>query len=186
MKKKAKGALCLLLTGLLWLTGCGSSFSDEVIARIDGREVMKSEYMVYLYTSTQSFVSAAGSDVWDMDFDGMTGAELVQERAFSTIQSVVAAEQYAEENNISLTEDQKTEAHTMAEEFLSQLTEEDLAKMGVDEEQDVYKRQGRSSADGYQQKMPPVLSENNKIQLRYRWSDRYRSVRQNSWYHRYR
>ena len=95
MKKKAKGALCLLLTGLLWLTGCGSSFSDEVIARIDGREVMKSEYMVYLYTSTQSFVSAAGSDVWDMDFDGMTGAELVQERAFSTIQSVVAAAQSA-------------------------------------------------------------------------------------------
>ena len=135
MKKKVKGALCLLLTGLLWLTGCGSSFSDEVIARIDGREVMKSEYMVYLYTSTQSFVSAAGSDVWDMDFDGMTGAELVQERAFSTIQSVVAAEQYAEENNISLTEDQKTEAHTMAEEFLSQLTEEELAKMGVDQEQ---------------------------------------------------
>lgn len=135
MKKKAKGALCLLLTGLLWLTGCGSSFSDEVIARIDGREVMKSEYMVYLYTSTQSFVSAAGSDVWDMDFDGMTGAELVQERAFSTIQSVVAAEQYAEENGISLTEDQKTEAHTMAEEFLSQLTEEELAKMGVDQEQ---------------------------------------------------
>ena len=126
MKKKAKGALCLLLTGLLWLTGCGSSFSEEV---------MKSEYMVYLYTSTQSFVSAAGSDVWDMDFDGMTGAELVQERAFSTIQSVVAAEQYAEENNISLTEDQKTEAHTMAEEFLSQLTEEELAKMGVDQEQ---------------------------------------------------
>ena len=56
MKKKAKGALCLLLTGLLWLAGCGSSFSDEVIARIDGREVMKSEYMVYLYTSTESFV----------------------------------------------------------------------------------------------------------------------------------
>jgi len=135
MKKKAKGALCLLLSGLLWLTGCGGSFSDEVIARIDGREIMKSEYMVYLYTSTESFVSAAGSDVWNMDFDGMTGAELVQERAFSTIQSVVAAEQYAEENGISLTEAQKTEAHTMAEEFLSQLTEEDLAKMGVDEEQ---------------------------------------------------
>lgn len=54
----------------------------------------------------------------------------MQERAFSTIQSVVAAEQYAEENGISLTEAQKTEAHTMAEEFLSQLTEEDLAKNG--------------------------------------------------------
>lgn len=38
----------------------------------------------------------------------------MQERAFSTIQSVVAAEQYAEENGISLTEAQKTEAHTMA------------------------------------------------------------------------
>lgn len=135
MKKKIRGALCLLLSGLLWLTGCGSSFSDEVIARIDGREVMKSEYMVYLYTSTESFVSAAGSDVWDMDFDGMTGAELVQERAFSTIQSVVAAEKYAAENGISLTDEQKTEAHTMAEEFLSQLSDQDRAKMGVDEKQ---------------------------------------------------
>ena len=134
MKKKVWGAFCLWITGLLFLAGCGSTFSDEVIARIDGKDVMKSEYMVYLYTTTESFVSAAGDDVWNMDFDGMSGEELVQERAFSTIQSVAAAENYAAANGITLTEEEKTAAHEAAEEFLTRVSEQDLEKMGVDQE----------------------------------------------------
>lgn len=131
-KKKRMFLLNLLICGFLFAS-CGSGFSDEVIAKIDDQEIMKSEYMVYLYTTTQSFVSAAGNDVWDMDFDGQTGEELVQERALSTMQSVIAAEKYAAENNISLTEDQIQEAHSAADEFWNKLTEEDREKMGIDE-----------------------------------------------------
>ena len=71
---------------------------------------MKSEYMVYLYTTSQSFVAAAGADVWKLDFDGQTADELVEERTISTIQSVIAAKEYAAANGIALTEEQKTAA----------------------------------------------------------------------------
>lgn len=133
MKKRYKIIFCLLFALLLPLSGCGKSFSDEVIAKIDGKEVMKSEYMVYLYTTTQNFVSTAGNDVWNIDFDGMTGEELVQERAFTTIQSVVAASQYAKENDVVLSEAQKQEAYQAATDFLEQTPQQDLQKMGVNE-----------------------------------------------------
>lgn len=137
MKKKIRSLLCLLLVAVLSLTACGSStaeFTDEAVLKIDGQEIMKSEYMVYLYTTTQSFVAAAGKDVWNMDFDGQTADELVEERTISTLQSVKAAEEYAAANGIALTEEQKEEAKAAAEQFISTVDEADLAKMGMDTE----------------------------------------------------
>ena len=115
MKSKIKGLLCLLLTAFS-LTACvDSSVEDVAVMKIDGQEIMKSEYMVYLYTTTKSFVSAAGEDVWNMDFDGQTADELVEERTINTIQSVIAAKEYAEANGIALTEEQKAAAAEAAD-----------------------------------------------------------------------
>ena len=110
MKRKIMGLLCLLLTAFS-LTACvDSSVKDVAVLKIDGQEIMKSEYMVYLYTTTEGFVTMAGDDVWSMDFDGQTADELVEERTISTIQSVIAAKEYAAVNGISLTEEQKAAA----------------------------------------------------------------------------
>lgn len=135
MKRTIKSLFCLLLFAVLSLTACGSNaaeFIDEAVLKIDGREIMKSEYMVYLYTTTQSFVAAAGEDVWNMDFDGQTADELVEERTISTLQSVLAAEKYAKNNDIVLTEEQKEEAKAAAEQFIDTVDAADLEKMGVD------------------------------------------------------
>lgn len=136
MKKRCNSLLCLLLFAILSLTACGSStkFTDEAVLKIDGQEIMRSEYMVYLYTTTQSFIAAAGEDVWNMDFDGETADELVEERTISTLQSVLAAEKYAETHDIALTDAQKEEAKAAAEQFVSAVDAETLAKMGVDAE----------------------------------------------------
>lgn len=134
MKKKMKSLLGILLAGMLCLTACSSGtseFADEAVLKVDGQEIMKSEYMVYLYTTTKSFISAAGEDVWTMDFDGQTADELVEERTISTIQSVIAAKEYAEANGIALTEEEKAAAKAAAEQFIAGVSEEDLAKMGV-------------------------------------------------------
>ncbi len=133
MKKKVKTLLGLVLAAALSLTACGSAeFKDEAVMKISGQDIMKSEYMVYLYTTTKSFVAAAGEDVWNMDFDGQTADELVEERTISTIQSVIAAKEYAAANNISLTEEEKAAAKAAAEQFIAGVSEDDLAKMGVD------------------------------------------------------
>jgi hypothetical protein len=132
MKSKIKGLLCLLLTAFS-LTACvDSSVEDVAVMKIDGQEIMKSEYMVYLYTTTKSFVSAAGEDVWSMDFDGQTADELVEERTINTIQSVIAAKEYAEANGIALTEEQKAAAAEAAEQFMQGVSAEDLKKMNLD------------------------------------------------------
>ena len=135
MKKRMKALLGFLLTTSLCLTACGgAAFKDEAVLKIDGQEILKSEYMVYLYTTTKSFLSAAGEDVWTMDFDGQTADELVEERTISTIQSVIAAKEYAAANGIALTEEQKAAAEAAADQFMAGVSEEDLAKMGVDAE----------------------------------------------------
>ena len=135
MKKKRKSLLGILLAGMLCLTACGGSgLQDEAVMKIDGQEIMRSEYMVYLYTTTKSFLSAAGEDVWTMDFDGQTADELVEERTISTIQSVIAAKADAKANDITLSDDQKKEAKAATEQFIAGVSEEDLEKMGVDAE----------------------------------------------------
>jgi len=132
MKRKMKSLIGLFLAGAMCLTGCGSSaFTDEAVLKIDGQEIMKSEYMVYLYTTTAGFVSAAGQDVWNMDFDGQTADELVAERTISTIQTVIAAKEYAAANGIALTDNDKAAAKAAAEQFITGVSEGDLAKMGV-------------------------------------------------------
>lgn len=135
MKRKMKSLIGLLLAGMFCLTGCGSSasaFTDEAVMKVNGQEIMKSEYMVYLYTTTKSFVSAAGEDVWSMDFDGKTADEMVEERTISTIQSVIAAKEYAAANGIALTEEQKEAAKAAADYFIAGVSEADMAKMGID------------------------------------------------------
>lgn len=139
---KKKGLLCLLTAGMMAFSACGntgtdgsnSNFNDEVVMTIDGNEIMKSEYMVYLYTTTKSFTAVGQEDIWTMDFDGQTADELVAERTLKTLQSVVAANKYAKENNLTLTDEQKAEAVEASNQFVLNIPEEDLQKMGVDEE----------------------------------------------------
>ncbi|KAF5070897.1 Foldase protein PrsA [anaerobic digester metagenome] len=135
---KKKGLLCLLAAGVMALSACSadagknSRFNDEIVMKVDGREIMKSEYMVYLYTTTKSFTAVGGDDIWTMDFDGQTADELVAERTLNTLQSVIAAMNYAEENKIALTTEQKEAAAKASEQFVTNVPAEDIQKMGID------------------------------------------------------
>ena len=140
---KKKGLLCLLTAGIMMLSACSgktddvsaaSNFNDQVVMKVDGKEIMKSEYMVYLYTTTKSFTTVGGYEIWTMDFDGQTADELVQERTLNTLQSVIAATNYANENNITLSEEQKAGAVSASEQFVANVPEEELKKMGIDAE----------------------------------------------------
>lgn len=93
MKKHLRSMLCTVLSGALLLTGCGSTsdFTEEAVLKIDGQEITKSEYMVHLYTTSMELVSAGGEDVWNMDFEGQTADELVEEHTIRTLQGLVAA-----------------------------------------------------------------------------------------------
>lgn len=137
MIKYATRLLCFLLFAVMGLAACGdgkNAAGNATVLKIDGENITRSEYMVYLYTATQNFLSAAGEEVWNMDFDGQTADELLEERTISTLQSVIAAKAYAEENGIALTEEQKAAAKTAADDFIAGVAPEDLEKMGIDAE----------------------------------------------------
>lgn len=144
--KKMK-LLAMLLACTMLATSCGSktaetedvtvaenSFVDEVIMQVNGEDVMKSEYMVYLYTTTQSVVAMAGEDVWVTDIEGMTADEVVEERTLETLRKVKASVDYAAENGIVLSDEDLTMAEESATGFMSYVSAEDAVKMGITEE----------------------------------------------------
>ena len=57
-----------LLIAVMSFTACSSTsnFVDEAVLKIDGQEIMKSEYMVHLYTASTELVSTAGEEAWNM------------------------------------------------------------------------------------------------------------------------
>lgn len=125
----------LFAAALSLTTACSSasSFTDEAVLKIDGQEIMKSEYMVHLYTASTELISSVGEDAWNMDFDGQSADELLESHTINTLQNLVAAKKYADEHNISLTAEEKETAKTTSEQFLSSADKKDLKKMGVDE-----------------------------------------------------
>ena len=134
MKRKWKSLLGLFL--VFALTACGKgSPADQTVLRIGEEEISRTEYMVYLYTTSQSFEAAAGEDVWGMDFDGQSADQLVEERTINTLQSVIAAEDYAAANGIFLTDEEKEQAKLAAEQFFVGVDAEDQEKINVDLEE---------------------------------------------------
>ena len=132
-----KSLLCFLLIATFLMTACSNhttDFADEVVLKIDGQEITKSEYMTHLYTTSMDFISSAGEDAWSMDFEGQTADELVESHTITTLQRLVAAKKYAAENNINLTEQEKEEVKLSAEKFISGISKDNLAKMGIDTE----------------------------------------------------
>ena len=132
-----KSLLCFLLIATFLMTACSNhttDFADEVVLKIDGQEITKSEYMTHLYTTSMDFISSAGEDAWGTDFEGQTADELVESHTITTLQRLVAAKKYAAENNINLTEQEKEEAKRSAEKFISDISKDNLAKMGIDTE----------------------------------------------------
>ena len=135
MKKKI--IMGLLCAGVLALSACGnktSAFVEEVVMVIDEQEVMKSEYMTYMYMNTQALLSVGGEEIWDMEMDGMNADELIQTQVLQTMQTVIAAGDYAQENEIVLEEQYKEKSIEDAKSFLATVSEEDIAKIGVKEE----------------------------------------------------
>ena len=100
-----------LLIAVMSFTACSSStsnFVDEAVLKIDGQEIMKSEYMVHLYTASTELVSTAGEEAWNMDFDGQSADELLESHTINTLQNLIAAKKYADETaSPSLTKKKK-------------------------------------------------------------------------------
>ncbi len=93
---------------------------DKTVITINGEEVGSKEYEIYLNEVIKSFEKIGGSDIWDTDFDGRSAFDTAKENALNSLKMVKLTVNYADENGISLTDDEKKQAETEAESYTSE------------------------------------------------------------------
>lgn len=126
------GLLCVLL---MLFTGCTAGNQQETIITINNREIKKPEFMLYLYEATQDFKYIGGNDIWETDFDGQTAEELVKERTFSTIKTVILSCQKAGRYDVRLTEEDKALAKENGDAEWEAMTPEEQEAIGITKEE---------------------------------------------------
>lgn len=107
---------------------------DEIVMVIEGVEIPKALYMLYDYTTTQNFYSMNMYTPWDSEVEGMTEVEYIELRIRETLESIVATVKYAEENGITITEEDQIEIDMATEEFMANLPAEVIAQIGFTSE----------------------------------------------------
>lgn len=100
---------------VLYLSGCGSS--NDYVLSIDGEKISATEYNVYLDEQVKSFEEQGGTDIWEIDFDGVPAKSVAKQNAVNTIVMVKAAVDHAEQLGVVLTEDEKAQAAKRASEI---------------------------------------------------------------------
>lgn len=132
--------LCFAVVGLLCalsllFTGCTVSKQQETIVTINNREILKPEFMLYLYEATQDFKYIGGNDIWETDFDGQSAEDLVKERTFTTIKTVILSCQKAPQYGVTLTEEDKALAKENGDKEWENMTQEQHEVVNITKEE---------------------------------------------------
>lgn len=129
----------ILLSFCLAMIFCSCSAQkgegDNTVITINGEEVGSKEYEIYFNEVIKSFEKIGGSDIWDTDFDGRSAFDTAKENALNSLKMVKLTVNYANENGISLTDDEKKQAETEAESYTAEYGTEysDIAKKVMEE-----------------------------------------------------
>lgn len=107
---------------------------DEVVMVIDGVEITKDLYMLYDYTTTQNFYAMTMYYSFDEISEGLTEEEYIETRIQETLKSIVATVKYAEDNNITITEEEQLEIDNATIAFIDDLPEAVISQLGFNTE----------------------------------------------------
>ncbi|MCC8014829.1 MAG: SurA N-terminal domain-containing protein [Eubacterium sp.] len=130
--------LCFALILSLLVTGCSLfSFEEDgsYAMTIDGEKISVGEFSVYLYEQKATFEQTGGTDIWETDFNGTPAADVAKENAYNSIIYVKTACKNADDIGVSLTDEDKAEAKSLAEEALEKMNADYVASVGLTQEQ---------------------------------------------------
>lgn len=140
MKKKISVIIILILciaAGIIfWLLS--NTFGDDYVLKIGDIKISSKEYMVYLYEQKKHFEETGGTDIWETDIDGVSAEDLAKQNAADTIADVKSAIAQADKLNITLTDEELSDALTESENFYTELSSEGFEKFGITKD-DLYK-----------------------------------------------
>lgn len=142
MKRKAAFILLLIL---LLLSGCKddgrntkvvltTGFAADEIFRIEDMSCTLPEIMVFLTNTQNKYESVYGKEIWEKDFDGMTLEENVKETVLAQLAQLKTMNLLAEQNGVTLEEEEKQKAAQAAQEYFESLNETEVEVMQVTKE----------------------------------------------------
>lgn len=113
--KKIKNIFLALCAALLVFCGCSvENGSGDWLIKIDGKNVSRMEYLIYLKETVQNYELIGGDDIWDTDFDGRTAEDVAKESAFNSLVAVKIAIEKADKYSASLSETDESRAEMEA------------------------------------------------------------------------
>ncbi|MCD8365505.1 MAG: peptidyl-prolyl cis-trans isomerase [Clostridiales bacterium] len=140
---KAGCILALPLTGVLLLTaGCSaadipvvSAISQSYVFSVGGEKCSVEEAKMILLQYQKEYASLYGIDLWDHDYgDSASLEQYVKDLTASRLAEVYTLDIIASEQEVELSEEEKTQAETAAQAYLEGFSEEELEFLGTDEQ----------------------------------------------------
>jgi foldase protein PrsA len=116
--------------------------AGELIAMIGDTRVYYNEALVYLKSAQENYESDYGANIWNVDIlgNGETFGTMIKDDVMKQITELKIIRAKAEEDGISLSEEELADANAYAKEHFEGLAEKDISKYLVTEEllQQVY------------------------------------------------
>ncbi len=133
----------MLLSALLVISclGCGSKvvltagLGKNDVFRIGDEKASATEFALYLYSIAWDYESVYGSDFWNLDTgDGSTMLEHCKDLALAQLARLKVMQLLAADYGLTLNEEETALAQAATEQFMSNVSEEALEAMGVDDD----------------------------------------------------
>lgn len=142
MKKKNRYAAAVLAAVMgISLAGCGNTrivlttgLGADELFRIGKVSCRLPEALVYLNNQKNQYENIYGVEVWDHDFGGITLEEYLKNQVISQLAQVKSMVLLAEEQEISLSDEETASAEQAAADYYAALSEEELSLLKVDQE----------------------------------------------------
>ncbi|MBE5960825.1 MAG: hypothetical protein E7256_05490 [Lachnospiraceae bacterium] len=114
--------------------------SKQVVMTVEGTDVLLEEAMIYLLSSKEEVETLYGDEIWDytVDIEGTTYADLFKQQLLEKIKYIKIVCSKAEALDITLSEDEMLDVDEYTADFLSQVSEADIKKYGI--QKDVVKQ----------------------------------------------
>ncbi len=110
-----------------------TGFAKNEVFRLENKSCTLPEIMVYLTNIQNQYENVYGSRIWDAKVDGVSMESNVKDMALSMMAQIKAINLLAEQQGISLDENEKKLVAKAAGEYYSELNDAEIAAMGIDE-----------------------------------------------------
>lgn len=109
-----------------------TGFDKDEVFRIDRTSCRLPEVMVYLTNTKNQYEQALGSQIWQTSYDGKTLEQNLKETVLARIARIKAMNLLAEKYQISLSDEETSNAAKAAEQYYASLNEKERECLAVD------------------------------------------------------